>query len=169
LRALNLGDPAGIHYRRVVDPLAAVDTVLAFVPVSLQSRVGTGYATIELADRLARTAVHYAGTVRMHAGQVQRTIQALEDDAVSSDPRFHSQVALLNKINGTNVVGLRIAEQTSQSVLSVVEQLLVVNKRQRDAESKQMNAQLYQWQWGRAYGEDLMRVTATRLDRWRQP
>jgi hypothetical protein len=105
----------------------------------------------------------------MHAGQVQRTIQALEDDAVSSDPRFHSQVALLNKINGTNVVGLRIAEQTSQSVLSVVEQLLVVNKRQRDAESKQMNAQLYQWQWGRAYGEDLMRVTATRLDRWRQP
>ena len=113
--------------------------------------------------------MHQAGALRTQGVNVLRTIQALEDDAVSGDPGFHSQVALLNKINGTNVLGLRIAEQTSQSVLHVVEQLLVANKRQRDAETKQMNAHLYRWQWGPTYGQDLFRLTAQGLDRWRQP
>ena len=51
----------------------------------------------------------------------------------------------------------------------VVEQLLVTNKRQRDTEAKQMDAQLYQWQYGPAYGQDLFRQTAQGLDTWRQP
>jgi hypothetical protein len=169
LRALNEGDPTGTQYADTVDPLGSVHGVLDRIPVALHTRVGTAVATIELADRLARTAVDRAGAVRMQGEHVLRTIQALEDDAVSTDPRFHSQVALLNKINGTNVLGLRIAEQTHQSVLTAVEQLLVTNKRQRDAETKQMNAHLYQWQYGRAYGEDLFRSTAAGLDAWRQP
>jgi hypothetical protein len=169
LRALNEGDRTGMQYTQTVDPLASVQVVLDQIPIALRPRVGTGYATIELADRIARTAVDRAGALRMQGENVLRTIQALEDDAVSTDPRFHSQVALLNKINGTNVLGLRIAEQTNQSVLTAVEQLLVANKRQRDAETKQMNAQLYQWQYGPAYGEDLFRLTAVGLDTWRQP
>jgi hypothetical protein len=32
-----------------------------------------------------------------------------------------------------------------------------------------MNAQLYQWQWGLAYAQDLFRLTAQGLDSWRQP
>ena len=72
-------------------------------------------------------------------------------------------------INAATVLDLRIAEQTSQSVVSVLEQLIVGNKRQRDAEAKLMNAQLYQWQFGLAYGEDLTRHTAAALDAWRQP
>ena len=169
LRALNEGDPTGLQYTQTVDPLGSVQVVLDQIPTALRPRVGTGYATIELADRVARTAVDRAGALRMQGENVLRTIQALEDDAVSTDPRFHSQVALLNKINGTNVLGLRIAEQTNQSVLTAVEQLLVANKRQRDAETKQMNAQLYQWQWGLAYAQDLFRLTAQGLDSWRQP
>jgi hypothetical protein len=169
LEALNRGDLTGAKYAQTVDPLVPVQAVLAQIPASLQTRLGTSYATIELADRVARTAVHQAGALRTQGVNVLRTIQALEDDAVSGDPRFHSQVALLNKINGTNVLGLRIAEQTSQSLLHVVEQLLLTNKRQRDAETKQMNAQLYHWQWGAAYGQDLFRVTAQGLDGWRQP
>jgi hypothetical protein len=169
LQALNQGDPTGGLYAQMVDPLTPVQAILAQMPASLHARLGTTYATIELADRLARTAVNQSGAIRTHAGNVQRTIQALEDDAVSADPRFHSQVALLNKINGTHVLGLRIAEQTSQSVVTVVEQLLIANKRQRDAETKHMNAQLHQWQWGAAYGQDLFRLTAQGLDSWRQP
>jgi hypothetical protein len=169
LLALNEGDPSGTQYARTVDPLSAVRVVLEEIPAALRARVGTGYATIELADRLARTAVDQAGGLRTQGVRVLRTIQAMEDDAVSTDPRFHSHVALLNKINGTNVLGLRIAEQTNQSVVTVIEQLLVANKRQRDAETKQMNAQLYQWQYGPAYGDDLFRRTAVGLDTWRQP
>ena len=117
LQALNHGDLTGNQYAQTVDPLNPVQAVLAQIPASLHARLATGYATIELADRIARTAVHQAGALRTQGVNVLRTIQAMEDDAVSADARFHSQVALLNKINGTNVLGLRIAEQTSQSVL----------------------------------------------------
>lgn len=169
LDALNSGDPTGLLYARTVAPLDPLAAVLDRIPAALQPRVGTGYATIEMADQLARTAVHLAGTLRTHGTEVTRMIEAMEDDAVSGDDRFHTQVALLNKINAAAVLDLRIAEQTNQSVVSVLEQLLVGNKRQRDAEAKVMNAQLYQWQYGLAYGEDLTRHTATALDTWRQP
>jgi len=169
LDALNRGDATGLLYARTVAPLDPLAAVIGRIPAALRPRVGTGYATIEAADYLARTAVHQAGALRTHGADVTRTIEAMEDDAVSGDARFHTQVALLNKINAAAVLDLRIAEQTSQSVVSVVEQLLVGNKRQRDAEAKLMNAQLYQWQFGLGYGEDLTRNTAAALDAWRQP
>lgn len=169
LDALNRGDLTGAQYRQIVDALAPIQGVLAHIPPGMRTRIGTAYATIELADRVARAAIHQSGVVRTNGTSVQQTIQALEDDAVSGDARFHTQVALLNKINGASVLGLRIAEQTQQSVVGVVEQLLVGNKRQRDAEAKLMNAQLHQREYGPAYGQDLVSRTAQALDGWRQP
>lgn len=169
LDALNRGDAGGAKYLQTVAALEPIRDVLAHVPHDLRVRLGTAYATIELADRIARTAVHHAGVVRSNGGTVLRTIQALEDDAVSADDRFHTQAALLNKINGASVLGLRIASETHQSLVGVVEQLVVSNKRQRDTEAKLMDAQLHQWRFGRAYGEDLASRTAAALDNWRQP
>lgn len=169
LDALNRGDATGAQYARTVAPLDPLQAVLAQIPTALQPRVGTGYATIELADQVARTAVHQAGALRTQGATVMRTIAAMEDDAVSSDARFHTQAALLNKINTASVLGLRIAEQTSQSVLHVVEQLIVSNKRQRDAEAKLMNAQIQSWRYGLDYGQGLLQQTAQTLDGWRQP
>lgn len=169
LEALNRGVRGGDPYGDTLARLDAIKAVLPFVPDVFRERLGTGYATIELADQLARSAVAHTGGVRANGARVQRTIQALEDDAVSADARFHTQTALLNKINGASVLGLRIAEQTTQSLSGVVEQLVVVNKRQRDAEAKAMNAQLYQWRFGRDYGAELFDETARNLDGWRQP
>lgn len=169
LDALNRGDVTGAQYLQTVADLDPIRAVLAQIPADLRTRVGTAYATIELADRIARTAVHQAGTVRMNGPTILQTIQALEDDAVSGDDRFHTQAALLNKINGASVLGLRIAEETHQSLLGVVEQLVVTNKRQRDTEAKLMDAQLHQWRFGRDYGADLVSRTAQALDGWRQP
>ncbi|MEQ1574671.1 MAG: hypothetical protein ABL993_10540, partial [Vicinamibacterales bacterium] len=107
--------------------------------------------------------------LRTQGARVVDTIQHMEDDAVSGDPRLHTQAALLNKLNTASVLGLRIAEQTSQTLVGVAEQLLVTNKRQRDAEAKLMNAQLYQWQFGPEYSRDLVSRTAVALDTWRQP
>ena len=169
LDALNRGDAAGAKYLQTVAVLDPIRNVLAHVPADLQARLGTAYATIELADRIARTAVHQAGVVRTNGATVLQTIQALEDDAVSGDDRFHTEAALLNKINGASVLGLRIAAETHQSLLGVVEQLVVSNKRQRDTEAKLMDAQLHQWRFGLDYGADLVSRTADALDGWRQP
>ena len=169
LDALNRGDGTGAQYLQTVAALDPIRAVLARIPADFRTRVGTAYATIELADRVARTAVHQAGTVRTNGPSILQTIQALEDDAVSGDDRFHTQAALLNKINGASVLGLRVAAETQQSLLGVVEQLLVSNKRQRDTEAKLMDAQLHQWRFGRDYGADLVSRTADALDGWRQP
>ena len=169
LLALNEGDPTGTQYAQTVIALDPVQAIVGQIPAVLRERVGTAYATIELADRVARTAIHQAGALRVQGAANVRTIQAMEDDAVSGDARFHTQTALLNKINGANVLNLRIAEQSSQSLLHVVEQLLVTNKRERDTEAKHMDAQIYQWRFGQAYGQDLFSRTAQGLDTWRQP
>jgi hypothetical protein len=51
----------------------------------------------------------------------------------------------------------------------MLEQLLVQNKRSRDAEAQIMDAHLFQWRYGASYGRDLFSRTAAALDSWRQP
>lgn len=169
LTALNDGDPGGLRYARAVDRLAPVHDVLSRVPTDLRRRIGTNYATIELADRLAMMAINQTAAIRANGRDVLRTIQSMEDDAVAGDDTFHTETALLNKINGASVLGLRIADRTSQFMMNMLEQLVVGNKRQRDAEAKLMNAQIHHWRYGEDYAEDLYRNTARNLDQWRQP
>ncbi len=77
------------------------------------------------------------------------------------------ETALLNKINTASVLGLRLADQSNQFLLNTVEQLLVDTTRKRDTEATVMDATIYQWRYGQAYGADLFRNTATDLDTWR--
>jgi hypothetical protein len=100
---------------------------------------------------------------------VLTAIQNMDDDASSSSDSYNTQTALLNKINGANVLGLRINEGSSQFLMHILEQLLVQNKRNRDAEAQAMDAHLFQWRFGAAYGRDLFSRTADNLDTWRQP
>jgi hypothetical protein len=93
----------------------------------------------------------------------------MEDDAVASSDDFHTQTALLNKINGATVLALRLNETASQLQVHILEQLLVQNKRDRDAEAEMMDAHLFQWRYGAAYGRDLFSRTAAALDSWRLP
>ena len=167
LSALNVGDPSGSRYRQVADLLDVPSDILARMPPELQRRLGTLYATIELADSVAARGVDHAGTVRANGKLILQTIQAMESDAASTDGSFHTQTALLNKINTASVLGLRIGEQANQFLLETLEQLLVDNKRTRDSEAKAMNATIHQWRYGPAYGADLFRNTAANLNSWR--
>lgn len=92
----------------------------------------------------------------------------MESDAFSTNDDFHTQTALLNKINTNGILGLRIGAQSSQFLLDNLEQLLVENKRKRDTEAKAINATIHQWRYGRDYGASLFDRTASNLDNWRQ-
>ena len=80
---------------------------------------------------------------------------------------FHTQTALLEKINSAIAIDLRLGEQTNQFQLSALEQSIVDNKRKRDAEATLMNATIHQWRYGKAYGDDLYSRTAANIDNWR--
>ena len=112
--------------------------------------------------------INQVGAVRTNGSSVLSAIRAVENDTVDLTDSFQSQTAILNKINGTSVLGLRIAERSTQLQMHTLEQLLVDNQRRREAEAVLMNAAIYQWQYGLQYGQDLYRSTATNLDSWRQ-
>ena len=91
---------------------------------------------------------------------------------------LHTQIAVLNKINGANVLALRISEATNQLQMHTLEQLLIQNKRARDAEAHPMNARLFHWRLGAEYARALfanrgwprlMAPTLTGESLWRQP
>ena len=46
--------------------------------------------------------------------------------------------------------------------------MMLDNTRKRDTEATLMNATIYQWRYGQAYGDDLFKNTAAALDGWRQ-
>ena len=169
LTGLNYGDAAGDLYFRAVDRLEPLDAALSRVPAAFRRRLGNDYGTIEMADSIATMGIHQAGAIRFNGRSVLRALQAMEDDLIASPEDFHTQTALLNKINGATVLGLRINETTSQFMMHTLEQLLVENKRKRDSEAKLMNAHIHQWLYGERYGQALFRNPADRVDTWRQP
>jgi hypothetical protein len=167
LSALNAGDASGSRYRQVSDLLDVPSDILARMPPEMRRRLQTAYATIELADSIAARGVDQAGTVRANGRLVLQTIQAMDADASALDDSYHTQTALLNKINTASVLGLRIGAQSNQFLMDALEQMLVDNKRKRDTEAKAMDATINQWRYGQAYGADLFRNTAVNLDGWR--
>jgi hypothetical protein len=167
LQALNTGDATGAGYRQVVPPLDLPDDILARLPEDLRRRLEWAYGAIEAADRVAAMGIDQAGRVRVGGNVLLGVIQAMESDAVSGSDDYHTQTALLNKINGTSVLGLRLAEETNQFLATAIEQLVVDNTRRRDAETLLMNATIYQWRYGQTYGDALFQNTAANLDSWR--
>jgi hypothetical protein len=167
LRALNEGDVAGAAYRGLVDPLDVPTDVMRRLPATLQRRLADQYGTIELQDSVTRLAVDQTGSARVDGPFTLQAVRNVEHDIANTGDAYHSQTALLEKINAASAIGLRLAEQTNQFQLTALEQLIVDNTRRREAEARLMNATIYQWRVGSAYGQDLFSRTATDIDTWR--
>jgi hypothetical protein len=167
LTALNEGDVSGAAYRGSINPLEVPTDVLSRMPTEMRRRLGTAYSTIELADSITRLAIDQSGAARVDGPFTLQAIRNVEHDAVNPADDFHTQTALLEKIDSALAIDLRLGEQTNQFQLSALEQSIVDNKRKRDAEAALMNATIRQWRYGEAYGDDLFSRTAVNIDNWR--
>ena len=167
LAALNEGDVTGAAYRGVIHPLDVPTDVLGRMPAAMRRRLATAYSTIELADSITRLAIDQTGTARVDGPFTLQAIRNVEHDAVNPGDDFHTQTALLEKMDSALAIELRLSEQTNQFQLSALEQSVVDNKRKRDAEATLMNATIHQWRYGKAYGDDLFSRTAANIDNWR--
>src|SRR4051812_47470791 len=121
LTALNFGDTSGALYQQVSDRLDDLDDLLPTVPPDLQRRLANAYATIEFADSAARMAIHQVGSIRSNGKNTIAAIENMENDSSAAEDSFHSQAALLNKINGATVLELRISETTNQFLMHLLE------------------------------------------------
>ena len=73
---------------------------------------------------------------------VETTIRHLEDDTYSDDPTFNTQIAVLNKLNATTVTSARLAKDTNNVLVSLLEQQLLEATDRREAAVEAINAHI---------------------------
>jgi hypothetical protein len=167
--AINTGQNAADAYARAGERLLEYGRGLANVPADQLGRLKTSYGTVELADGATRGAIETIGRLRAHAAAVQRAIQGLEDDSLSSAPEMNTEVAVLNKINAANVIAIRTAQDANQLLVALAEQEAIRTKRTRDAEARAFNQHIRFMADGQAVMRAQAAGSSAAMRAWRMP
>ena len=73
---------------------------------------------------------------------METTLRNLEDDAYASDADRNTQIAVLNKINAVGVAEARLAKDTNNVLVSLLEQQLLDATERREAVAEGINAHI---------------------------
>lgn len=167
--ALTGGDPSGTAYTEVArSRLPAADALAGLSPLT-RADLERALATLDAADSANIIATHQAGLLRANGVWEQRAIDALEADVIDPTPE-QSATAVLDKISGAVLLETRQKQARLQYLASMVEQLMIDNKRARDTEAAVLNMRLRQLQgtWDDE-GGGFMAGASEDLRTWRQP
>ncbi len=115
---------------------------LAGMPGYEQARVKSQYASVELADGANMNALSTIGAIRGNAATLEARLNNLEQDSLSDDESLNSEVAVLNKINATNVLTLRSIQDSNKLLASLLEQQTITAKQQRESTTNAINAEI---------------------------
>lgn len=139
MSAVNSGLGVSAGYLAAAERLLAYGPALRNIPADQLDRVQKHYATIELTDGANQHGMEAIGSLRRNASAVETAIQGLEQDSLSSDPEFNTEIGVLNKINATNIIALRNGQDTNKLLVALTEQQVIEAKRKRDAETEAIN------------------------------
>lgn len=115
---------------------------LGGMPAYEQTRVKSQYASVELADGANVNALSTIGAIRANAAALEARMNSLEQDSLSDDEDLNSEVAVLNKINATNVLTLRSVQDSNKLLASLLEQQTIASKQQRETTTNSINAEI---------------------------
>lgn len=167
--ALNYGDARGAAYQRVARARdAAAAAVLAHLPSAARGEVRRLLATLDLADSTIISGTHQTGQLRYNGRRELRAIEALERHVIDPSEE-QSATAVTDKISGAVLIAARQRQARIQLLAALLEQLVVDNKRARDAEVARLNMQLGQLRRARAADATLLAGAGDQLRAWRQP
>jgi hypothetical protein len=139
----NSGQAALDGYQRSTTQLGRYDqAVLSGMRDDELSRVKSQYASVELADGASANALTTIGAIRGNAAALEARINNLEQDSLSDDASLNSEVAVLNKINATNVLTLRSIQDSNKLLASLLEQQTISAKQEREATTNAINADI---------------------------
>jgi hypothetical protein len=108
----------------------------------------SAYASVQLADGANVSALTTVGNVRANAQTVQQQIANLEQDSLSGDTSLNSEVAVLNKINASNVLTLRTLQDANNLRVAGLEHQVLMAKQQRDIDAANFNFAIQMRQQG---------------------
>jgi hypothetical protein len=108
-----------------------------------QATVANQYATSELAQSTTTNTLATLGTIRTDAQAFATKLANLESDTFSTDLSQQTQNALLGKINSATLLQIHSQQDTNQILAASVQQQLIAQKQQIDAQNRAINNAIY--------------------------
>ncbi len=110
---------------------------------STQATVANQYATSEMAQTTTTNTLSTLGTIRSDSQSFAQKLANLESDTFSNDPSQQTQNALLGKINSATLLQIHSQQDTNQLLSASVQQQLLAQKQQIDAQNRAINNAIY--------------------------
>lgn len=169
ITGINTGWGVEPGYRQATQPLGVYGHALANIPSAQIDRVKTSYATVELTDGANLHGMETIGRLRANAAAVERVIQDLESDSLSSAPDMNTEIAVLNKINAANLLAVRNTQDSNKILVALAESAIVEAKRKRDTEAQAINNHIRFMYEGRAAMSAQSSGASAAMLAWRMP
>jgi len=139
--ALTYGDSIGDGYDRVTIPRHDAVRIFAWLDPSAAATMRTQLALIDLADSAIIRGTHETGRLRFNGRNEAESIIAMQADVLKEDNE-ESLTAVLDKLSGAALVEAQNKQARAQFQAAVLEQLLIDQLWDRDADAALMNMQL---------------------------
>jgi hypothetical protein len=108
-----------------------------------RATIANQYATSELAQTTTTGTLATLGTIRSDSQAFAAKLANLESDTFSSDSSQQTQNALLGKINSATLLQIHSQQDTNQLLAASVQQQLIAQKQQIDAQNRAINQAVY--------------------------
>lgn len=109
----------------------------------MQATVANQYATSELAQTATTNTLATLGTIRSKSQSFATQLDNLESDTFSTEPGEETEAALLGKINSAALLEIHSQQDTNQLLMAQIQQQLVTQKQQIDAQNRAINNSIY--------------------------
>jgi hypothetical protein len=118
-------------------------SALAALDADAQATIKNQYATSELAEGTTESTLSTLGSIRSNSEAFSSRLANLESDSFSTDPGQQSEMAVLGKINTATLLQVHSQQDTNQILAAEVEQQLIAQKQQMDAQNRAINQAIY--------------------------
>ena len=108
-----------------------------------QATVANQYATSELAQTTTTNTLATLGTIRTDEQGFASKLSNLDADTFSTSSTQQTQAALLGKINSATLLQIHSQQDTNQLLAASIQQQLVAQKQQIDAQNRSLNNAIY--------------------------
>ncbi len=115
----------------------------ASLDAGTQAIVANQYATSDLAQGTTTSTLSTLGTIRSDSQAFAAKLANLDADTYSTDPSQQTENALLGKINSATLLQIHSEQDTNQLLAASIEQQLVAQKQQIDAQNRAINSAIY--------------------------
>jgi hypothetical protein len=142
IAAANTGQGASGGYTRATQTLQPYGGAIQQLSPEEAARVEGRVDRLDLGDGAVVHGVAAVGAQRAREVTVESALENLESDTFSSNSDFNTQIAVLNKISATDVTAARLASDTNNLLVSLVEQQVLDATERREAAVEGINAHI---------------------------